>query len=181
MTLYYQKNRKENPRYEITRVLTNTALRQLNLKKKIFLIQFLYNMAFAKRERLSPYGFAETVDEKHLQGTILNYADFSNSNLEGCDFTDSVLTGGNFSQTNLIAARFFNTQLHQTDFRGASLVDAQFIPSNLLQSNINDEQLRQALALFNKILPNGTYPRNKTFLINGDGKQGMYGLEYHNR
>ena len=130
----YQGSRLENPKYELTRALTMTALRQLDSEKKRLLIQFLYDIKFAKVGTSSPYGYVDNQDQKHLQGIVLNNVDFSNglklrfillqrvtltntsfanSDLEGSYFTDSILTGVNFSQTNLISARFINTQLFQ--------------------------------------------------------------------
>ncbi|CAF4368030.1 unnamed protein product, partial [Rotaria sordida] len=35
------------------------------------------------------------------------------------------------------------------------------------------EQISQDLFVYNTILPNGTYARNKTFIKNGDSKQGL--------
>src|SRR5262249_35453807 len=110
-----------------------------------------------------------------LRSVTLVNASFANSNLEGADFTNSKLIRANFSGTKLDKARFVDVQLQQTDFRGASVETTQFIRANLTQSTITDEQLSQALAVFNTILPNGTYARNKTFLINGDARQGMNG------
>ena len=177
-------------------MLTITALRQLSFEKKRLVVQFLYDIGYARRGPSFFYRSGDTEDDKNLKGVILNNIDFgndlqfwklllrqtylinasfANSYLEGSDFTDSVLTGVNFSQTNLIGVRFFNTQLQQTDFQGASLENAQFIRSNLTQSNITDEQLSQALTIYNTVLPNGTYARNKSYVINGDANEGMNG------
>ena len=196
ITLYYKTDGSDSPQYKSIRVLTLTALRQLNFEKKKLLVQFLYDMEFARRGTFIFYVKIEDDDVKHLDGAILDNVDlsyafklsglllrrvqlinasFSNSYLKDSDFTNSILTGVNFSQTNLIGAKFFNTQLQQTDFRGASLENAQFIRSNLTQSNITDKQLGELFSIYNTILPNGTYARNKTFVINGDANDGLNG------
>ena len=196
LTLYYKTDAVDSPQYKMTRVLTITALRQLNLEKKKLVIRFLYDIEFLQRRIFIFFNEDRNESFKHLEGAILDNlqldqnlklteivlrrvslinTSFAQSDLEGSDFTDSILTGVNFSHTNLISARFINTQLQQTDFRGASLANAQFIRSNLTQSNINDEQLSQVLTIYNTILPNGTYARNKSYVINGDGKQGTNG------
>lgn len=194
--LYYQPDGGDSPQYNITRILSLTALRQLNIEKKRLLIQFLYDVEFAKR-RIYIFKISEPYEDiKNLKEAILNNVDFSNglelpeiifrgvslinasfadSDFGGADFSNSKLNGANFSGTKLDGARFINTQLQQTDFQGAFLENVQFIRADLTQSNITDEQISQALAVFNTILPNGIYAKNKTFLINGDAKQGMNG------
>jgi len=188
--------RMGNQHYIVTRALTITVLRQLDLEKKKLVILFLYDSWIIHRGGNIFLVNSPADPPKHLKGAILNNvnfsndlelpgivlrsvtlinASFSNSDLQDSDFSNSILIGVNFAGSKLDGARFFDTKLQRTNFHGASLQNAQFIRSNLTQSTITDDQLAQALSLFNTILPNGTYARNKTFLINGDAKQGTNG------
>ncbi|CAF1408118.1 unnamed protein product, partial [Rotaria sordida] len=63
--------------------------------------------------------------------------------------------------------------LQKADFIGASVENIQLIRTNLSQSTITNEQISQDLFVYNTILPNGTYARNKTFIKNEDSKQSL--------
>jgi hypothetical protein len=49
--ILYQPNSVNSPQFNITRVLSINALRQINLEKKKILVKFLYDVEFAKRRR----------------------------------------------------------------------------------------------------------------------------------
>ena len=186
----------ENQHFIVTRALTSTVLRQLDLEKKRLVIQFLYDTGILHRgENIFATNIALDAD-RHLKGVILDKVDFSNgldlsaillrevrlveatfarSNLQAADLSASILSRVNFSGTNCDRAKFVNAQLDQTDFTGASLEDVQFTRANLSGSKITDEQIQRALFVFRTILPNGTWARSRTFVQNGDAKDGMNG------
>ena len=51
--------------------------------------------------------------------------------------------------------------------------NVQLIRTNFHRSNVIVEQILEATLIFNTILPNGSFIRNKTFVNNGDAKQGL--------
>ncbi|CAF4000723.1 unnamed protein product, partial [Rotaria sordida] len=75
--------------------------------------------------------------------------------------------------TKLSRVKFVNVELQKADFIGASVENIQLIRTNLSQSTITNEQISQDLFVYNTILPNGTYARNKTFIKNEDSKQSL--------
>ena len=194
--ILYGPNKLENQYFIVTRALTSTVLRQLDLEKKRLVIQFLYDTGILRRGE-NIFATNNPLDaDRHLRGAILDKVDFSNgldlsaillrevrlleatfarSNLQAADLSDSILVRVNFSETNLDRAKFVDAQLQQADFTGASVDDVQFTRTNLSGSNITDEQIQRAFVVFRTILPNGTWARNRTFLRNGEAKEGMNG------
>ena len=98
---------------------------------------------------------------------------FSNSHFETSDFSQSIFLRSNFSRTILDDCRFIDTQFYQTAFTDASMKNVQLIRTNFNRSNIKIEQILQSTFIFNTILPNGSFTQNKTYLRNGDVKQGI--------
>ena len=191
--ILYSPAKLENQHWIVTRALTTTALRQINSQKKALLIHFLHSTGILQRGE-NPLNTNTASDaDRHLTGANLDNVDFSdspslpklilrnvrliNGSFVGCDlqrsdFSHSILHRVNFSNANLDGAKFVNVQLQGADFTGSSLRTSQLCQVNLSQSTITDEQLHQALFVFNVLLPNGTWARNRTFVKNGDGQQG---------
>ncbi|CAF3607927.1 unnamed protein product [Rotaria sordida] len=192
--ILYSPVRFDAEQYIVTRALTSTILRQLDLDRKRLVIQFLYDATILQRNTNifdTPHTNGNHIN---LEGVVLDQvnfsgilnlstimlrsvslvnATFSNSNLDASDFSNSKLIGVNFSNTKLSRVKFVNVELQKSDFTGASVENIQLIRANLSQSTITNEQISQALFVYNTILPNGTYARNKTFIKNGDSKQGL--------
>ncbi|CAF3703307.1 unnamed protein product [Rotaria sp. Silwood1] len=192
--ILYSPVQFQGQQYIVTRALTSTILRQLDVDRKRLVIQFLYDATILRRYTSIFDTHTTSENERNLDGVVLDQvnfsgglnlsrivlrsvslvnATFSNSNLYASDFSNSILTGVNFSNTKLTRVKFLNVELQKTDFTGASVKNIQLIRANLSQSTITDEQMNQALFVYNTILPNGTYARNKTFIQNGDTKQGL--------
>ncbi|CAF3750655.1 unnamed protein product [Rotaria sp. Silwood1] len=192
--ILYSLVKFDGQQYTVTRALTSTILRQLDLNRKRLVIQFLYDATILRRYTSIFDTHTTNENEKNLEDVILDQvnfsgglnlstivlrsvslvnATFSNSNLDASDFSNSILTGVNFSNTKLSRVKFNNVELQNVDFTGASVENMQLIRANLSQSTITNEQISQALFVYNTILPNGTYARNKTFINNGDTKQGL--------
>jgi uncharacterized protein YjbI with pentapeptide repeats len=185
-----------NQHYIVTRALTITVLRRLDLEKKRLVILFLYDSGIIHRGG-DIFAVNSPADPpKHLNGAVLNNihcdggldlsaillrsvtlinASFSNSDLHESDFSNSILNGVNFSGANLDGTKFIDSQLQQSNFTGASVKNIQLTRANLTRSTITDEQFSQALFVYNTILPNGIYARNKSFITNGNARQGTYG------
>jgi uncharacterized protein YjbI with pentapeptide repeats len=73
----------------------------------------------------------QDLSEANLEGclftdALLSHTIFAEANLEGCDFSRANLVGANFMNANLRGTDFENCDLTGADFRGADLTDARF-------------------------------------------------------
>lgn len=89
-------------------------------------------------------GAASTLNQGAVKtitrGVTLDNSDFSNSDLSGVSFQQSLIRNGKFIGTKLKAASFFDADLTGADFTGADMTQC-----NLELANLKDAVLRDAV------------------------------------
>lgn len=75
----------------------------------------------AKNLRYADFSGKLNLSKCYFSGSWLDYADFSEANLEQAWFVSSTLTGANLRLTDLTDARFYTATLTDVDFSGAIL------------------------------------------------------------
>ncbi|CAF4495348.1 unnamed protein product, partial [Didymodactylos carnosus] len=147
------------------RAKTLTTLRQIDIRRKTFLILFLYeanllnvsknpiDLASADLTGINLGDIGYNLNSISLTNCILINASFSKSNLEYANFYGSTLNGANFSYTRLFQTNFTNCELSQTDFRHS------FIYTLFDNVNMVDALLPESVPplIANAIVPNGSY------------------------
>jgi uncharacterized protein YjbI with pentapeptide repeats len=75
------------------------------------------------------------------RGVNLDNSDFSNMNLKGVAFQQSIVRDSNFANSNLVGASFFDATIDGSNFENANLSQA-----NLEMAQLNRANLRNAVA-----------------------------------
>ncbi|CAF1139824.1 unnamed protein product, partial [Didymodactylos carnosus] len=148
---------------------TLTALRQLDPKRKVYLVKYLYECKLIARAAYSSvidmydadlnnvdFSGTSSFSSISLVGAQLVGASFANRNLTYSDFSYANLTGTNFQNCQLQNADFTGAFLQQTDFTNSDLSGADFTETDLTGSNVNAKQLFTTTSFQAAILPNGT-------------------------
>lgn len=76
------------------------------------------------------------------RGVNLDQSDFSNQNLRGVAFQQSVVRNANFKGANLFGASFFDATLNGSNFQGADLTQANLEMAQLTGANLHDTVAR---------------------------------------
>ncbi|CAF1373489.1 unnamed protein product [Adineta ricciae] len=171
--------------YGIIRGLIATVFRRVDSQRKKHSIQYLHGVRILRRGS-GPFGVSVLqANEMHLKDVILNGMDFSelelpyiflrNTSLINASFVNSNLEYADFTGAKLNGVKFLNTQLQNTDFTRASVRNIQLCGTTLFGSSITGDQIVQALIMYNTSYPNGTYARDKIYVVNGDAQQGTVG------
>lgn len=93
------------------------------------------------------------------RGVILDRSDFSNQNLKGVAFQQSIVRDCNFQNSNLFGAGFFDATLDGSDFTG----------SDMTQANVE-------LAQFNRVIFKDTVAR-EMYVVGTTGFDGIATIE----
>lgn len=93
------------------------------------------------------------------RGVILDRSDFSNQNLKGVAFQQSIVRDCNFQNSNLFGAGFFDATLDGSDFTGADMT----------QANVE-------LAQFNRVIFKDTVAR-EMYVVGTTGFDGIATIE----
>jgi uncharacterized protein YjbI with pentapeptide repeats len=96
---------------KIARVRTLTVMRQLDTRRKNYVLSFLRDASLV-------------ANEKNESIVDLSSADWSGENLEGVDLSNLDLTGSNFSKANLVRADLRKSKLENANLKGANLESA---------------------------------------------------------
>jgi uncharacterized protein YjbI with pentapeptide repeats len=109
-----------------------------------FFIEYLMTVGFKEKPE-SINICNQNLSYINLSGSVLfSKANFQMTNLQGANFSDSVLEGSNFQMTNLQGANFNKSLLINTDFTNANMRNV-----NLKGANLKDANLANALYLTN--------------------------------
>lgn len=171
----------------VVRPKTLVALQQLNSRRKILLLEFLYESDLIRGGHVN---FESTTalngadlnninlnpDDQHhrlfsflsLVGAQLVNVTLRKCNLYLADFESASMIGASFSEAYLYKANFFRTSLVNTDFTDADVTGSDFGLANLTGSNITEKQLRSTLTYHRAVLPNGTLTLHLNMIKNGD-------------
>ncbi|CAF1352691.1 unnamed protein product [Didymodactylos carnosus] len=148
------------------RAKTLTTLRQIDIRRKNFLIFFLYeaNLLNVSKNPIDLTGANLTginlgdvgysLKSISLKNCILINASFSMSNLEYANFYGSILDGANFSYSRLGRTNFTNCELSRTDFRHSFIYDSYFDNVNMRGALFPDSIIP---LIDNAIAPNGSF------------------------
>ena len=103
---------------------------------------------------------------KNYRGERLILHDFSNQQLAGADFQDSILFCCDFSGANLKGANFTNATLVTCNFREACLVEANFRIRSQRTCSFRNAQLEGIIAPVEEIIgnPNCVHNAQSSFL-----------------
>ncbi|UJR06955.1 hypothetical protein I4U23_011243 [Adineta vaga] len=172
------RNLTEND-FILARAKTLTTFRQINIRRKEYLIEFLYENQLIKTNSLreglmldlnglnlnnltfhssaSHSKFKKSLNFRFLclKNVLLINASFTNIDLSDARFESSILSHSNFSHTKLKRANFANCVLDHADFTDTLLVSVNFTGANVNQSNISLSGSGNILT--NMIFPNGTH------------------------
>lgn len=123
----------------IARAITLTTLRGIDVQRKRFVLQFLYEAKLIDREN--------TIVQ--LWGADFrggNFDDFYlvSANLAGADFTSSSFRGSTLEKAELRKARFKEVDFFEANLSGAILMGADFENANCLVANFIDSNLVEA-------------------------------------
>lgn len=77
------------------------------------------------------------------RGVNLDQSDFSNQNLKGVAFQQSVVRDANFKGSNLVGASFFDATLNGSDFEGADMTLANIEMAQLTRANLKNAVMRE--------------------------------------
>ncbi|CAF1219191.1 unnamed protein product [Didymodactylos carnosus] len=120
------------------RAKTLLILRQVDVKRRQYVIQFLYETGLfsnrndtidLKNANLSGISFSKfnyDWTDVRLTYVCLTDSSFEGINLTGVNFTGSILTNANFRDTILKRSVFMNTILTKTDFTRSKLINITF-------------------------------------------------------
>ncbi|CAF1209707.1 unnamed protein product [Rotaria sordida] len=155
--------------WKLARAKTLSALRQLDTKRKSYIIQFLYEieLLFTNNSAMdlngcdlsgiiltSHTGMTFMFDYITLTYVVLSNTSFVNLHLMKADFSGSLLNNANFSNAYLFEANFTGCDLTNADLRG---VHAEFA----IMKNVNLSGAifgkNPPMKIKNAILPNGSY------------------------
>lgn len=143
----------------VAKARTLATLRQLDRKRKGYLVQFLYDSQLIKKDNpvvtLDKADLSEidlfnahlkdsNLEGAYLEGADLSFADLSEAYLNGTTLNNAILHG-----TVLIGAHLSDSHLLKADLRGADLTN-----TILCRAKVTDEQLNQAATHDGATLPN---------------------------
>ena len=77
------------------------------------------------------------------RGVNLDQSDFSNQNLKGVAFQQSIVRNANFKGTNLFGASFFDATLDGSNFEGADMTQVNLEMAQLSRSNLKNAIVRE--------------------------------------
>jgi uncharacterized protein YjbI with pentapeptide repeats len=173
----------------VVRAKTLTACRQLDIERKAWIIQFLYESgailvgqnpidmtnAYLDGIDLSTTVF-NSIQQASLRGISLSGASLINASfderyLNGANFSGCTMLGASFRRARLDDATFQKASLRDADFTGSSTKRVNFVWGDLRRSNLNDNQLNRASSFYLTILPNGTFGRHPNLLTNGNAEE----------
>jgi len=167
----------------LARVKTLTTFRQLDTKRKEYLLQFLYDSNLIKMSSISAYLLdlsginlnnitfhsltSNLVNRKSfslryikLDNVFLINSSFINIDLFHAKFQGSVISGRNFSHTTVSRSNFVNCLLDDCDFTGAFVTSVNFTGASLNRSKI--VLTGEGNIFKNAIFPNGTHEATLT-------------------
>ncbi|CAF4641571.1 unnamed protein product [Rotaria sp. Silwood1] len=162
-------NTELDQQWKLARAKTLSALRQLDTKRKSYIIQFLYEteLLFTNSSAIDlsgsdlsgiiltdHVGMAFMFDYITLTYVVLSNTSFVNLHLMKADFSGSLLNNANFSNAYLFQVNFTECDLTNADLRG---VHAEFaIMKNVNLSGAVFGKV-PPVEIKNAILPNGSY------------------------
>lgn len=173
----------------IIRAKTLTACRQLDVERKAWLIQFLYesgailvgqNPIDMTNANLNGIDLSTSVFNSiqqaslrliSLSGASLINASFDERHLNGANFSGCTMMGASFKRVRLDDASFQKASLRGVNFYRSSTKSVNFVWSDLRRSNLDNDQLHSAKSFFLTILPNGTFGRHPNLLSNGNAEE----------
>jgi uncharacterized protein YjbI with pentapeptide repeats len=172
----------------IVRAKTLIACRQIDIERKAWLIQFLYESgaiavgqnpidmtnAYLDGIDLSTSVF-NSIQQASLRGISLSGASLINASsderyLNGANFSGCTMMRASFRRSRLDDATFQKASLRNVDFTRSSTNRVNFVWSDLRRSNLDDNQLHRAKRFYLTILPNGTFGRHPNLLANGNAE-----------
>jgi hypothetical protein len=77
------------------------------------------------------------------RGVNLDRSDFSNQNLKGVAFQQSIVRDANFKGSNLVGASFFDATLDGTDFEDADMTQVNLEMAQLSRANLKNAVVRE--------------------------------------
>jgi uncharacterized protein YjbI with pentapeptide repeats len=77
------------------------------------------------------------------RGVNLDRSDFSNQNLTGVAFQQSIVRDANFKGSNLVGASFFDATLDGTDFEDADMTQVNLEMAQLSRANLKNAIVRE--------------------------------------
>ena len=173
----------------VVRAKTLIACRQLDVVRKAWMIQFLYesgailvghnpiDMTSAYLDGIDLSASASNSIQQaslngiSLSGALLNNASFDQRYLTGANFSGCAMLRASFKDARLDGASFQKSCLRDADFNRSSTKRVNFVWSDLRRSNLNDYQLQRASSFYLAVLPNGTFGRHPNLLTNGNAEQ----------
>ncbi|CAF1048810.1 unnamed protein product [Adineta steineri] len=174
----------------VIRAKTLTALRQMDTKRKAYIILFLFeskmltnnqhpidlsgadldglDLSVSPRMRYMKQASLRNISLMHIS---LANATFANRDLSDSNFNFATLSNVNFEGCHIERTSFLNATLQNTKFGDAFVRDTEFSGSDLNGSNISPIQMRYNLLMFDVVLPSGFLQRDPNLLLNGDAEQ----------
>jgi uncharacterized protein YjbI with pentapeptide repeats len=149
----------ENHRWAIVvRAKTVTVLRQLDGKRKSYVIQFLYEaeLLFHKRNPIDLNNAdlnnidmsGRKLENISLNGALLQNASFMGATLDNSNFNYAKLVKSTFEKAKLVNATFFNCDATESNFDGANLTGALFEFGRLIKTTWRSKHAQKII--FNK-------------------------------
>lgn len=129
----------EKRKYELRQVAsvqTLTVLSNLDKKRKISVINFIYNLKLIDRYNCVIELSGADLKQVNLSRAILNDADLSGANL-----VEANLTAAALNRTDLSGAKLSKANLLRAELRGASLSGADLTGTELIGADLRDGDL----------------------------------------
>lgn len=177
---------------------THHTLRQLDSKRKVFLLEFIYKAGLLLTNQpvaidldgsdLTYIDFSIPVDQAKssyvirrfprfaLANVFLTFASFANVDLHDSDFSRVVATNANFSGAHLRNVTFFQANLRHVDLRRSYFAESYFIGADLTSALVDSDSLKTADSLLGATLPNGTYVKYGPDLIKNNYRGNNFDL-----
>lgn len=133
----------------VAQALTLSALRSLDINRRVLLIRFLHNAKLIQADSsilsLIDTDFAGAeFHHLYLRDVKLSYMDFSRSNFRKSMLNGANLAGSRFMHANLSGATLFEAILIGTDFRGADMRGADLGKTDASGADFAGADLRGA-------------------------------------
>jgi hypothetical protein len=156
---------------KIGRVRTLTTLQRLDRRRKVSVLQFLYESGLIdkgtsivdlSRADLSKTRLYKTnlsgadLHAAFLFGAYLDFVNLSGADLHAVILDAAILREANLSRADLREANLFGAILREADLSEADLTGARLTGANLSGAKVTDEQLDKAASLEGATMPDGT-------------------------
>ena len=122
---------------EVASVQTVTILRNLDSRRKVIVIQFLYGAKLIGQ--VGPEFYISPIID--LSGADLTGIEITNKFMMGIDLSGTNLSNAHLSGIDLSAANFSGADLTQADLSNTNLPDANFTSAKLIHANLSSTNI----------------------------------------